>query len=178
MNEQLPLQMAPDAPPELFGPLPRNVGLSDRSRSMPVVLTLLIGATVISWSLYGKHMAHETHERSVLRAQGVEAQAEVTSLKRAGRGPYVVKYRFAVNGQNISGLAEVPPGSLGSLRESGFIVVRYLPLNPSVNHPAGWEWSPWSEWLLIVMLAGLLILSSATASGVYMDRKLLIWGMQ
>jgi hypothetical protein len=177
MDENLPFRVTPDMPPELSGSVPRSVGLSDRSRSMPVVLTLLIGATVISWSLYGKHIVHQTQERSVLRAQGVEVQAEVTSLKRAGRGPYVVKYSFAANGQNISGLAEVPPGSLGSLPESGLIAVRYLPLNPSINHPSGWEWSPSSEWLLIVMLTGLLILCSVTTSGVYTDRKLLIWGM-
>jgi hypothetical protein len=143
---------------------------------MPVVLSLLIMASVVGLSLYGTHVANQIRRRSVLRTEGIEVQAEITSLKRAGRGPYVVGYSFNANGQSIPGLADVPVELLRSLRESNSLAVRYLPSNPAVNHPAEWEWSLSSEWFLMVMLTGLLLVCSVTISKAYADRKLLVWG--
>jgi hypothetical protein len=176
MDENLPSQTIRNVPSELSGSVPRSIRLSDQSRSMPVVFALLIGVSVVSWSLYGKHIANQMQQRSVLRTQGMDAQGEITSLKREGRGPYVVKYSFIANGENISGLADVPLDSLPRPPESGPISVRYLPSNPAVNHPAAWEWSLSSEWLAIVMLMALPILCVVTIPGTYRDRQVLVWG--
>ena len=176
MDENLLSQTIRNIPPELSGSVPRKVGFSERSRLMPVVIALLIGATVISWSLYCNHMANQIRQRSVLRTEGAEAQAEITYLKRAGRGPDVVKYTFTANGQNVFGMADVPPGLVQNLKESNFLTVRYLPSNPTINHPTAWEWSLSSEWLLIVMLMCPLILCITTLPGAYRDRQLLVWG--
>jgi hypothetical protein len=47
---------------------------------------------------------------------------------------------FAVNGVNYAGKAQMPNYRL-ILRESNEITIRYLPSDPSLNHPAAWEWS-------------------------------------
>jgi hypothetical protein len=176
MDENLPSQTIRNVPSELSASVPRKVGLSESSRSMPIVLALLIGATVVSLSLYGKHVVSQMQQRSVLRAEGVEAQAEIASLIRAYRGPDVVHYTFTADGRKISGLADVPPKLLRSLRESTFLAVRYLPSNPSVNHPAAWEWSLSSEWLAIVILMTLPILCAVTIPDAYINRQVLVWG--
>jgi hypothetical protein len=176
MDENSLSHTAGSMPPELSGSVPRSIRLSDRSRSMPVVLGLLIGVTVVIWSLYGKHVINQVQQRSLLREEGVEAQAEITSLKRAGRGPWVVKYTFAANDQNISGMADVPPESKGGLSGSSFLAIRYLPSNPAINHPAAWEWSLSSEWLGIGVLMCLPTLFCMTAADAYKNRKLLVWG--
>lgn len=176
MDDDSCSQTMQNIPPELSASVPRTIRFSDRSRSMPVVLALLFIATVIGVSLYGNHVARQVWQRSALRTQGIEAQAEITSLKRAGRGPDVATYTFIVNGQNILGLAEVPPELMHSLRETNSLAVRYLPSNPTINHPARWEWSLSSEWFLMVMLTGLLLVCSVTISKAYANRKLLVWG--
>ena len=176
MSENLPSRTIRNIPSELSGTVPRGVRLAGRSRSMPIVLALLIGGTVVSWSLYGKHAVNQVQQRSVLHNEGIETQAEITSLKRAGKGPYVVKYTFVANGQNISGLADVPPEPLRSLPESGPIAVRYLPSNPAINHPTAWEWSLSSEWFLIFVLTTLSVLCGVTIAGAPRDRRLLVWG--
>jgi hypothetical protein len=113
-------------------------------------------------------------QRSVLRTEGIEVHAEITSLKRAGRGPDIVNYTFIANGQSVPGSAEVPSEFMRSLRESNSLRVRYLPSNSGVNHPAEWEWSLASEWLLIFMLTGLLLVCSVTVSTAYANRKPLV----
>lgn len=176
MDDNSRSQTIQNIPSELSTSVPRTIRFSDRSRSMPIVLTLLFLATVIGLSLYGNHVANQVWQRSVLRTQGAETQAEITSLKRAGRGPDVATYTFIANGMKISGLAEVPPQLMRSLRDTNSLAVRYLPSKPTINHPAGWEWSLSSEWFLMVVLTSLLLVCSVTISKVYANRKLLVWG--
>jgi hypothetical protein len=169
-------QAVPEIPSELSGPVPRKVRLSESSRLLPFLLAALIGALTLGGFLYCMHVARQMHQKSALRQDGVEVQGAITSLKRADRGPDVVQYTFTANGQNISGQADVPPELMQNLENSSSLAVRYLPSNPAINHPAAWEWSLSSEWLLIFMLLGILAVCIVTARAAGGGRELLVWG--
>lgn len=176
MDENSCVQAILDMPSELSGPVPRRIQLSGNSSYLPIVFALLIGITVITGLLYGKHVVHQMWQRSALRQGGVETQGEITSLKRAGRGPEVVKYTFTANGEIVSGMTEVPFELVQNLEESKFLAIRYLPSNSAINHPTAWEWSLFSEWLLILMLMCPPTLFFVTFTSGYRHRKLLVWG--
>jgi hypothetical protein len=169
-------QTIPDLPSELTGPLPRRIQLSRNSNYLPIVLALLIGITVITGFLYGKHVVNLMQQRSALHQDGVEVQGEITSLKRAGRGPEVVRYTFTANGGTVSGMADMPFELVQSFEESTVIKILYLPSNPAINHPAAWEWSLSSEWLVIFILICPPTLFIVMFTSIYRKRKLLIWG--
>jgi hypothetical protein len=176
MDNNSLFQAIPDVPSELTGSVPRRIQSSGNSSYLPIVLAALIGITVITSLLYGTHVVHQIQQRSALRQDGVEVQGEITFLKRVGRGPDVVKYTFTVNGETVSGMADVPPQLMRNLDESKFITILYLPSNPAINHPAAWEWSLLSEWLVIFYVMCPPILCIVTFTSVYRQRKLLIWG--
>lgn len=54
-----------------------------------------------------------------------------------------MKYRFTVDGRTYFGRATEPEasGPWYALRRSGPILIRFIPSNPAINHPAAWEWS-------------------------------------
>jgi hypothetical protein len=167
-------QTIPNMPEELSGPVPRRIRLSGNTSFLPFVF--LIGVTVIGCLWYCKHVVVQMQQRSALRQDGIEVLGEITSLKRAGRGPDVVKYTFTANDGIVSGMANVPPALMRDLAESTVINIRYLPSTPAINHPAAWEWSLSSEWLAIFMLMGFLTACIVTSTVFYRERKLLGWG--
>jgi hypothetical protein len=152
MDSNTLIQTNSNVPPELSGPLPRRVGLTDDGRGSRIVIVLLMGLIVIGGLWYCKHVVQQVQQRSALRQDGVEVRGEITFLDRVGRGADIVRYTFAANGETIADKAEVPPQLMRSLRESNFLAVRYLPSNPAINHPTAWEWTLSSEWPMIVML--------------------------
>jgi hypothetical protein len=63
-----------------------------------------------------------------------------------------VKYTFTVDGVTLSGKAQIPKELKGRLRESDTILVRFLPANPEINHPDGWEWSVYSYSIIFCLM--------------------------
>jgi hypothetical protein len=173
MDNNSLFQTITNMPSELSGPVPRRIRLSESSRFSMFLLALLIGVTIIGCIWYCKHVVVQMQQRSALRQDGVEVQGEITSLKRAGRGPEVVRYTFTANGGTVSGMTDMPFELVQSFEESTVIKILYLPSNPAINHPAAWEWSLSSEWLEIFMLMAFLTACSVTSTVFYRERKLL-----
>jgi hypothetical protein len=176
MNGNIPLQTSSNMPSELSGQVPRIVRLSDSSQVALRMLAVLVAITVIGCLWYGNYVIREVQQRSALRLDGVEVTGEITQLKRAGKGPDVVHYTFIVSGKTFAGMTDVTAELMPSLQQSNRIIVRYLPSDPTVNHPAWWEWSLLSEWPVIFILLAFGLASSATSISFFKARKVLVYG--
>ena len=75
-----------------------------------------------------------------------------------------MRYTFHANGIALEGRSPAPGQLWETLRETGDLAVRFLPSNPSINHPAAWEESALPGWGAFVVPAipaavGLLVLA-------------------
>ena len=127
-------------PSELRGSLPRKVQLnSANGPAMVVAVALCLGVGGIAFGFDCYSNSKEIRHRTVLRREGRDTVGKV-SATHAGHGSPTVSYAFKVDEGYYSGKAELPNYRL-ILHESDPIAVRYLPADPTVNHPADWEWS-------------------------------------
>jgi len=127
-------------PSELDGPLPRKVRMNSTNGSSVLVLVLLSlvsGSVICGFACSGAF--GQMQRRAALRRDGRDIAGRVTAT-HAGHGDATVSYTFTVNGSIYFGKAQMPDYRL-ILHESDGIAVRYLPINPAINHPADWEWS-------------------------------------
>jgi hypothetical protein len=163
-------------PPELAGPLPRRIRPSDSSRYGEIVIALMLGFTAILILWICKSAVQQMQHRSTLRQAGVEVLGKITRIEPVARSMDIVSYSFVVKGWTFSGKAGVPARVERNLHESGPLMVRYLPSDPTINHPAAWEW-PLSSFLLgiipLLISTSLLILFPVLA---YRKRQLLALG--
>lgn len=128
------------SPSELRGPLPRRVQMnSANAPAMVAAIALCLGIGSIAFGYFCYSDLQEMSQRTILRQQGRDAVGTV-SATHAGHGSPTVSYAFKVNERYYSGKAELPNYRL-IFHESDPIAVRYLPTDPSANHPADWEWS-------------------------------------
>lgn len=165
-----------DVPLDLSGPLPRTIRLSESSRLFPIAIVSVMVLTIVGCLWYCKHAVHEMRERAALSRDGVEVRGKIIEIHRAGRGPDVVHYAFTVNDVTFSGTNDVPPKLMRSLQTSNSIILRYIPSNPNVNHPEAWEWSLASEWPVIFMLLGFVLVSCAGCISFFRQRQVAAYG--
>lgn len=100
--------------------------------------------------------ANEVHKFDVLRQQGHEVHGEITKIY-TGRGNVDVSYRFSVDGVFYTGRAKMIADDYKVPSRGEKILIRYLPINPSVNQPVSWVW--FSAWELPYYLLGLGLLT-------------------
>lgn len=161
------------SPSELLGPLPRRVQMNSANASAMVVVAVLflgVGGVMVGSACQG--ILTQTRQRTALRQEGRNTVGKVTAT-HAGHGSPTVTYAFEANGLNYSGKAELTNYHL-IFHESDQIAIRYLPTDPTVNHPADWEWSG----LVIMDLIPKVFMLFLTSVGVvalvalFRDRKL------
>lgn len=128
------------APRELTRALPRETRISGRGMFNVILgILFLIAAIALGFWLYNDGL-QQAAQTAVLRSQGQQATAEITKLWHQGKDSTpMVRYAFTANGVRIRGDASVPKALWPGLQKAGFLPVRYLPSNPTVNHPAAWD---------------------------------------
>ncbi len=137
-NVALPDNWTP--PRELMRALPRETQLSGRGMFNVILGGVFFIAAIVLGFWLNNESAQQAAQTSALHAQGQEANAEITGLSREGRGSTpTVAYAFTVNGVRMRGRASVPNDLWPKLQKAGFVLVRYLPSKPAVNHPAAWD---------------------------------------
>jgi hypothetical protein len=131
----------PEMPDELTGPLPRKVEMDSNDAyylTWVVLLFVVGGAISCGWFLFSS--VKQVHQRAALRSDGHEIVGVVTGLP-TGRGTEYVKYSFTFKGKNFSGETRIPRHAGIILHERDHILIRFLPSDPTINHPDAWEWS-------------------------------------
>jgi hypothetical protein len=173
MEMNLPTSSALSIPEELKGPLPRKERLTSRGLTTRVYACglLLFAIGLILW--FGVDAARRFLHRTELRREGREASGEIIRFWSPGRSlNWKISYSFAVDESSFGGEARVPKqleNDLGKdLSDNSPLPIRYLPTDPSVNCPVGWEESsssilkPLIVWglgaiFLAMMAVGLLL---------------------
>ena len=113
--------------------------LNSEQARLVVVVVLCLGLGGLMTGDFCYEIHKQIQQRRSLRAEGRDTVGSVTAT-HAGHGSPTVTYAFKANGLNYSGKAEIMDYRL-VLHESDSIAVRYLPTDPTINHPADWEWS-------------------------------------
>jgi len=141
MEPKSPKGEAMTIPSELNGPMPRKVrssptGVSSAIIALVVVVIALSGT--IWLSMIG---VHKLEDQSALRRDGIRATSQVTGFSYTGKHGtiLVVHYSFTANQVPLSGKASVPSKLEQDIRASRTLTVRYLPVDPTINHPEAWE---------------------------------------
>ena len=140
------------APAELTCPVPRRVQMSDGDAQYALLVVLFFfvgGGAWLGWKSYD--YVQQFNHRALLRSGGRDVIGEVTGFSFGRYTPMSVVYRFTVSGSTYSGKALEPekPGVGTSLDKGDKILVRFLPSNPSINHPEAWEWSVAIGWWFV-----------------------------
>jgi hypothetical protein len=123
-------------PPGGLDRRPREVCLTGEGKALAALAAiLLLGALVagIALEIVARRQAREAR---VWQQQAVEGEARVTRRWRRGgeQRRYAVAYEFLVHGRTYAGEARLSRTAWEALQAGSVIPVRYLPLDPSVNH--------------------------------------------
>jgi hypothetical protein len=140
------------APKELTRALPRETKLTGRGLFNVILAVIFLMASIGLAFWLRNEAARDAAHAATLHVQGQQATGEITTLwhKDRGRVP-MVAYAFSANGARIHGESQVPDSQWTKLQKAGFLPVLYLPSNPSVNHPAGWDERSVPDWFPIAL---------------------------
>lgn len=160
------------APPgELAGHVPRKVALGSTDATYIILIVLLFfgGGVWVAVSL-----VQHTQHRTLLRKNSREVVGQVTDTFAGRGGKTYVEYRFTVDGETYSNITQEPNtrGPWYALRRSHPILIRFLPSNPSINHPADWEWSARMDLLDIIFTIFFVTLGGIGVAYLMRERKL------
>ena len=175
MNLEASSREMSNIPSALTGPLPRKVQMSEGDARFALMLVWLFfvgGSLFLAWLCYD--YATQFQQRAVLRSDSREVVGEVTGFSYPRLAPMSVDYSFVVNGVIYSGKASKPatptPGT--SFDKHDQIRVKFLPSNPTINHPSAWEWSPAIGWITTAGSVFFWIIGSFALMLLLRDRKL------
>ena len=145
-------------------------GEQARNRSaLVVVIVLCLGLGGLMTGNFCFEIHKQIQQRRILRDQGRDTVGSVTAT-HAGHGPPTVTYAFKANGLNYSGKAEILNYRL-VLHESDSIAVRYLPADPTVNHPADWAWSNQGDLIPEVFILGFTSVGVIALVSLFRNRR-------
>lgn len=157
---------------ELNAALPRKVRLySDDARRLYWFVVFLLGSATIWFAYYCHHAFMQSKQREALHSEGREVLGEVTG-KNQNRSGVFVHYLYEVGGIAYKGEAELPINRHVDASVDQPIRILYLPSEPSVSHPSGWNWS--AEWdivpnIIVLVFAGIGVIGAVM---LYRDRAL------
>lgn len=128
-------------PSELIGPLPRKVRITGSGAWILFIALAAVVFALLSFSWGAINLDRQMTRRVTLRREGSIVAGQVSRIRR-GKNMDHVDYNFNVNGKEYTGTADLPWQLRRDVeRSSDALPISYLPQDPDVNHPAGWEWS-------------------------------------
>jgi hypothetical protein len=144
----------------------RPVQLSGAGIALAALAAIfVVGGLVLGNFLWNKSR-RQTAEREQLDRDGVRAEATIVRLWRSGDKENTPRmtYRFEIGGQVVTGSTGVPEKTWSAMHTGDSIPVRYLPLNPAINHPEAWTGSSTPVFVAVLvpgMFVGLAVLFGA-----------------
>lgn len=132
-------------PPELTGPVPRRVRFDPVTLVFPVVMVIIFSGLPTYLLLTQISHQNKLHQNSS------ETIGQIEDAWYAGRSDTpTVSYTFSANGTSFTGKASVPDQIFQSLHRGDSLAIHYVPSEPSISHPAAWDWSSpvWVQYVL------------------------------
>jgi len=142
-----------------------------------VAAMMLLGAVAAGISLRGT-ASRQAQEYRLLSDQGVNTDAQITRVWR-GTGKdqqHLVSYRFTFQEREYAARKGVPPRIWQTLKAGESLPVRFLPSNPKVNHPSGWDDAPMPPWAPYLVFAAMVAVASVLAMLIRKQMQLLTEG--
>lgn len=157
---------------------PRPVGLTGGGKAvLALTVALFVGAlgAGIVLEITG---AREAEEQRLLREQGADTEGRVTRVWRSrndSKQPWVA-YRFTAQGRTYERQAKATLQVWRNLRAGSELPVRYLPSNPVLNHPRGWQQKAMPVWIPYLVAAALIAFGWLATQAIRSQRWLLAHG--
>jgi hypothetical protein len=156
----------------------RPVQLTGSGIALLVVAgAMLLGAVAAGIGL-GTTARRQVKEIRLLQEQGVNTDALITRVWRStGKDQqHLVSYRFTAEEREFTARKGAPPRIWQTLRAGSSLSVRYLPSNPKVNHPIGWDETPMPNWVPYLVFAELAVIAVILAMLLRKQMQLLTEG--
>ena len=139
---------------------------------------MLMGAVAVAIGL-GATARRQALDHTLLREQGVNTDAQITRLwsstsKEDRR--YWVAYRFTTQERAYESRNKVPTRIWQKLTVGSSLPVRFLPSDPKVNHPTGWDDTPMPKWLPYLLSGGLVAIAFGITIPLRIQMRLLTEG--
>jgi hypothetical protein len=178
MDQESALNQTSDLPVELMGPTPRKVRMTWVGWANVFLSAFFIIVGVAFGAALVKKVVHDTAVQDALRQGGSDSSGQVTSRLAATRwSGWKVSYTFAANGAFYSGKSNVPKETWNRLRQNDSLPIRFLPSDPNVNHPAGWEEPTFSLLWAVVIPAGMALVGLLLVRRIPFQRRLAVEGI-
>jgi hypothetical protein len=165
------------APNELRGQSPRVVFLSGSGVQLALAVAILLGLAAASAVWVGKTVSIHKQESAALRSRGEDILGQVKEVRSSGPVEPTVAYSFTADGTEYSSEVRVPKDLARSVARSGPLLIRYLPENPAISHPAGWEYSSLSETALFIAPAIAAVLGLILLLPLGLERRMAAEGV-
>lgn len=122
---------------------------------------MLLGAVAAGIGL-GTTARRQAKDLRLLQEQGVNTDAQITRVWRSsGKDQqHLASYRFIVQDRAYTARKGVPARIWQTLRAGSSLPVRYLPSNPKVNHPTGWDDTPMPPLVPYLVFAAMAAVAS------------------
>lgn len=150
------------APHELRAPTPRRATLTGNGVQMAIAAAILLALAAAGAAWAFRYDAQQTRRNSALLQTGQRAMATITQLDSSNAYKPTVDYTFTAGGATYSGHARVPVRLARTLAGARSLPILYVPADPAINRPAGWQQPPIPESVLLIApgfsaLLGLLL---------------------
>jgi len=156
----------------------RPVSLTSGGIALLVVAAMMLLGAVAAAIGLGTTARRQAKDHRLLQEQGVNTDAQITRVWRGGdkNQQHLVSYRFTVQERVYVARKGVPSRIWQTLRAGSSLPVRFLPSNPKVNHPVGWDDTPMPNWVPYLVSGELAVIAVGLAMLLRKQMRLLTEG--
>ena len=157
---------------EINAAIPRSVYLSaDGQTPLQIFLGILVfGLMCLAAISY--FVVKDKRKADALKRDGHEATASVTKIIHPRRSGDVVYFTFPFGGTIYHGEAQISDFQAMRVQVGGQLPIQFLPSDPSVNHPIGWDY--WGFGQIVAYGWGLMVVGLGVKGlvSMYLQRRL------
>lgn len=164
-------------PSELRTPPPRRVSLTGHGFQMAFAAAILLALAAAGAVWIAQYAARQAQRDSALQQSGRQITGAITQIQTSGTFEPRVDYTFTVGGATYAGHARLSTRMANALSAAHSLSVLYLPSNPALNHPAGFERSPRSDMALLVAPAISALLGFLLFVPLFVERRMAAEGV-
>jgi len=155
---------------EINAKIPRKVRPSDETKTALVPALIVFGVLVVLTVWYVHSKVQEARHIEAVSREGLDAPARVTKV-RSNRHGSSVYYSFRFGGAVYQGEVN-SDDMIWDAHVGENIPIRFLPSDPSVNHPTPWDLWVWSDFIFVTVLLVSFGAMAKLAVFVYLERRL------